>query len=555
MKLRRNRHLVTSLKRNLYFFFETLNLKKLNLNSEDFSKPNINKALDVFKKRGTVVSLGDGIAVATGLHQVKFGEVVEISFKKKSKKGNTANNIYKTKTIKGLALDLRKSLVKIALLGNDNRVVTGAQVSCTGNLAGLFVGEHLKGRVIDSLGEPLDLLEDFALSDSNKVWMDLEQRAPGIVERQKISESLDTGIKIVDSMIPIGRGQRELIIGDRQLGKTAIALDAISNQKFINATTEKKKNVFCVYVAVGQKRSAIAKIVKKLETLGCLNYTVIVSATASDPASMQYLAPYTGCAIGEWLRDSGFHSLLVYDDLSKHAVAYRQMSLLLRRPPGREAYPGDVFYLHSRLLERSAKLNSFLGGGTLTALPVIETQAGDVSTYIPTNVISITDGQIFLDKEIFFKGLKPAINVGLSVSRIGSSSQVPNMKKYAGRLKLDLAQFNDVEYYATFGSDDLDETTRQWIVRGLRLLELLKQYQFSTISIKTQIFLVYASVHGYLDKLQVKEIKPFERIVSLSLLLGKNKNALNAIDNEKHTLNHELLSKFFDTIHSKFFDQ
>merc|ERR1711872_268228 len=407
--------------------------------------------------------------------------------------------------LKGMALNLEPDNVGVVVFGNDKLIREGDIVKRTGAIADVPVGDGILGRVVDALGNPIDGKGPIASDLRARVGI----KAPGIIPRTSVREPMQTGIKAVDSLVPIGRGQRELIIGDRQTGKTAVAIDTIINQKSINAGTDEKKKLYCIYVAIGQKRSTVAQIVKRLTDAGAMDYTVIVSATASDAAPLQYLAPYSGCAMGEYFRDNGKHALIIYDDLSKQAVAYRQMSLLLRRPPGREAYPGDVFYLHSRLLERAAKMNQAFGGGSLTALPVIETQAGDVSAYIPTNVISITDGQIFLESELFYKGIRPAINVGLSVSRVGSAAQIKARKQVSGTMKLDLAQYREVAAFAQFGSD-MDAATQQLLNRGVRLTELLKQVQYAPMDIAEQVAVIFCGVRGYLDKIDPTKITDFE---------------------------------------------
>lgn len=437
---------------------------------------------------GTVLSIGDGIARIYGLNNVQAEEMVEFS-----------------DGVQGMALNLEPDNVGVVVFGNDRQIKQGDIVRRTGNIVDVPVGEGLLGRVVDALGNPIDGKGPLKNVTRSRVQV----KAPGIIPRQSVREPMQTGIKSIDSMVPIGRGQRELIIGDRQTGKTAIALDTIINQKRWNDGADESKKLYCVYVAIGQKRSTVAQFVQTLEKYDALKYSVIVAATASESAPLQYLAPYTGCAIGEYFRDNGKHALITYDDLSKQAVAYRQMSLLLRRPPGREAYPGDVFYLHSRLLERAAKMSKQFGGGSLTALPIIETQGGDVSAYIPTNVISITDGQIFLEAELFFKGVRPAINVGLSVSRVGSAAQIKAMKQVAGSLKLFLAQYREVAAFAQFGSD-LDASTQFLLNRGARLTELLKQLQYSPIPVEEQVIVIFAGVNGFLDKLDVKKVTDFE---------------------------------------------
>jgi F-type H+-transporting ATPase subunit alpha len=438
---------------------------------------------------GKVLSVGDGIARVYGLDNVEAGEMVE--FEDGSK---------------GMALNLESDNVGVVIFGDDRKIKEGSTVKRTGSIVDSPVGKELLGRVVDGLGNPIDGKGN--LSEKIKRQR-VEVKAPGIIPRQSVSEPMQTGLKAIDTLIPIGRGQRELIIGDRQTGKTAVAIDAIINQKTINESDDEKKKMYCIYVAIGQKRSTVAQIVKTLEDAGAMKYTTVVAATASDAAPLQFLAPYTGCTIGEYFRDNGMHALIIYDDLSKQAVAYRQMSLLLRRPPGREAYPGDVFYLHSRLLERAAKLSDANGGGSLTALPIIETQAGDVSAYIPTNVISITDGQIFLETELFNQGIRPAVNVGLSVSRVGSAAQTKAMKKVAGSIKLELAQYREMAAFAQFGSD-LDASTQKLLNRGSKLTELLKQYQYSPMTVAEQVISVFTGVRGYLDDVELNNIKKFE---------------------------------------------
>jgi proton translocating ATP synthase F1 alpha subunit len=447
--------------------------------------------------------------------------------------------------VRGMALNLENDNVGVVLFGSDNTINEGDIVKRTGTIVDVPVGKGTLGRVVDALGNPID--GKGPLKDVTR--RRAEVKAPGIIARESVHEPMQTGLKAVDSLVPIGRGQRELIIGDRQTGKTAIALDAIINQKEVNAGGDESKKLYCVYVAIGQKRSTVAQIVKILSEAGALDYSIIVAATASDPAPLQFLAPYSGCAMGEFFRDNGMHALIIYDDLSKQSVAYRQMSLLLRRPPGREAFPGDVFYLHSRLLERAAKMSKQVGGGSLTALPVIETQAGDVSAYIPTNVISITDGQIFLETELFYKGIRPAINVGLSVSRVGSAAQVKAMKQVAGTLKLELAQYREVAAFAQFGSD-LDAATQYLLNRGARLTEVLKQGQFQPMPIENQIVVLYAATRGYLDKMTVSDIPRFE----LAVLREISPDVLTSI-REKRVLSDDLnnqLKKFFDGFTDKF---
>ena len=439
---------------------------------------------------GKVLSVGDGIARVHGLDQVQAGEMVEFP-------GGIA----------GMALNLERDNVGIVIFGSDKTIKEGDVVKRTGSIVDVPVGKGLLGRVVDALGNPIDGKGPLKNVKRTRV----ESKAPGIMPRESVSEPMQTGLKAIDSLIPVGRGQRELIIGDRQTGKTAIAIDTFLNQKGTNdkAGKDDTKKLFCIYVAVGQKRSTVAQIVKTLEERGALEYSIIVAATASDPAPMQFLAPYSAAAMGEFFRDNGMHAVVVYDDLSKQAVAYRQMSLLLRRPPGREAYPGDVFYLHSRLLERAAKLNGDNGSGSLTALPIIETQGGDVSAFIPTNVISITDGQIFLETELFYKGIRPAVNVGLSVSRVGSAAQIKAMKQVAGTIKLDLAQYREMAAFAQFASD-MDASTRQLLSRGERLTELLKQSQYSPMEVEEQVAVIFAGVKGYLDDIELKDVAEFE---------------------------------------------
>jgi len=424
--------------------------------------------------------------------------------------------------ISGMALNLESDNVGVVIFGDDRGIKEGDTVKRTGSIVDAPVGRELLGRVVDALGNPIDGKGEITAKERSIV----DVRAPGIIPRKSVHAPVQTGLKAIDSLVPVGRGQRELIIGDRQTGKTAVAIDTILNQKAINDADDESKKLYCVYVAIGQKRSTVAQIVKELDERGALEYTVVVAATASEPAPLQYLAPYTGSAIGEWFRDNKMHSLIIYDDLSKQAVAYRQMSLLLRRPPGREAYPGDVFYLHSRLLERSAKLNEENGAGSMTALPIIETQGGDVSAYIPTNVISITDGQIFLETDLFYQGIRPAINVGLSVSRVGSSAQIKAMKQVAGSIKLELAQYREMAAFAQFGSD-LDAATQQLLARGARLTELLKQGQYEPLSVEEQVVVIYAGVKGYLDNIEISDIAKFE--VTLLSSLRESKDILDAI--------------------------
>jgi F-type H+/Na+-transporting ATPase subunit alpha len=438
---------------------------------------------------GQVLSVGDGVARVYGLDNVQAGEMVEFP-------GG----------VRGMALNLETDNVGIVIFGNDRDIKEGDTVKRTGAIVDVPVGKGLLGRVVDALGNPIDGKGPIEAEERRRV----EVKAPGIIPRRSVHEPVQTGLKAIDSLVPIGRGQRELIIGDRQTGKTAVALDAILNQKAVNAAGDESKKLYCIYVAVGQKRSTVAQIVKTLEDYGALEYSIVVSATASEPAPMQFLAPYAGCAMGEFFRDNGMHAVIIYDDLSKQAVAYRQMSLLLRRPPGREAYPGDVFYLHSRLLERAAKMNDAHGAGSLTALPVIETQAGDVSAYIPTNVISITDGQIFLETGLFYRGIRPAINVGLSVSRVGSAAQIKAMKQVAGRIKLELAQYREMAAFAQFASD-LDAATQRLLARGARLTELLKQPQYQPLPVEEQVVAIFAGVRGFLDRVKIEDVTRFEQ--------------------------------------------
>ncbi|MCF8477237.1 MAG: F0F1 ATP synthase subunit alpha [Pseudolabrys sp.] len=455
---------------------------------------------------GQVLSVGDGIARVYGLDNVQAGEMVEFE-----------------NGVRGMALNLESDNVGIVIFGNDREIMEGQTVKRTGAIVDAPVGKGLLGRVVDALGNPIDGKGPIKADKRERV----DVKAPGIIPRKSVNEPMATGLKAIDALIPIGRGQRELIIGDRQTGKTAIALDTILNQKPLNAQPDENLKLYCVYVAIGQKRSTVAQFVKVLEEQGALEYSIIVAATASDPAPMQFLAPFTGCTMGEYFRDNGMHAVIIYDDLSKQAVAYRQMSLLLRRPPGREAYPGDVFYLHSRLLERAAKMNDEKGAGSLTALPVIETQANDVSAYIPTNVISITDGQIFLETDLFYQGIRPAVNVGLSVSRVGSAAQTKAMKKVAGKIKGELAQYREMAAFAQFGSD-LDATTQRMLARGARLTELLKQAQFSPLKMEEQVGVIYAGVNGYLDKFDVSRVRDFE-IGLLALLRTKHADLLDSI--------------------------
>jgi F-type H+-transporting ATPase subunit alpha len=460
---------------------------------------------------GQVLSVGDGIARVYGLDNVQAGEMVEFP-------GG----------IRGMALNLETDNVGVVIFGDDRSIKEGDTVKRTGAIVDFPVGKALLGRVVDPLGNALDGKGEIAdVAERRRV----DVKAPGIIPRKSVNEPVQTGLKAIDSLIPIGRGQRELIIGDRQTGKTAVAIDTIINQGEINKSDDESVKLYCIYVAIGQKRSTVAQIVKTLEDAGAMEYTTVVAATASDPAPLQYLAPFSGCTLGEWFRDNGMHALIIYDDLSKQAVAYRQMSLLLRRPPGREAYPGDVFYLHSRLLERAAKMNEANGGGSLTALPIIETQANDVSAYIPTNVISITDGQIFLETDLFYQGIRPAVNVGLSVSRVGSAAQIKAMKQVAGSIKLELAQYREMAAFAQFGSD-LDAATQRLLNRGARLTELLKQPQYQPLAVEEQVVVIYAGVKGYLDKLAVNAISRFEAEL-LRLVRAKHQDILDSIRGEK----------------------
>ena len=458
---------------------------------------------------GQVLSVGDGIARVYGLDQVQAGEMVEFP-------GG----------VKGMALNLEVDNVGIVIFGDDRNIKEGDTVKRTGAIVEVPVGEALLGRVVDALGNPIDGGPAIETEERRRV----DVKAPGIIPRRSVHEPMQTGIKALDSLVPIGRGQRELIIGDRQTGKTAVAVDTIINQKAVNEGDDETKKLYCIYVAIGQKRSTVAQIVKTLKDFDALKYTIVVAATASEPAPLQFLAPYAGCAMGEYFRDSGRHALIIYDDLSKQAVAYRQMSLLLRRPPGREAFPGDVFYLHSRLLERAAKMNDDNGGGSLTALPIVETQAGDVSAYIPTNVISITDGQIFLETELFYHGIRPAINVGLSVSRVGSAAQIKAMKQVSGTIKLELAQYREMAAFAQFSSD-LDAATQRLLNRGARLTELLKQDQYTPYPVEEQVAAIFCGVRGYLDGLEVKQITRFEQQF-LSEMRDKHADVLATIRSE-----------------------
>jgi F-type H+-transporting ATPase subunit alpha len=467
---------------------------------------------------GSVLSVGDGIARVFGLDNVQAGEMVEFT-----KAG-----------VKGMALNLERDNVGVVIFGQDQAISEGDEVRRLGEIVDVPVGKGLLGRVVNPLGEPIDGKGPIQnVAERRRV----DVKAPGIIPRKSVHEPVQTGLKAIDTLIPIGRGQRELIIGDRQTGKTAVAIDTILNQKDINAGTDESAKLYCIYVAIGQKRSTVAQIVKTLEERGALDYTIVVSSTASEPAPLQYLAPFAGCAMGEWFRDNGMHAVIIYDDLSKQAVAYRQMSLLLRRPPGREAYPGDVFYLHSRLLERAAKLNEDNGAGSLTALPLIETQANDVSAYIPTNVISITDGQIFLETDLFFQGIRPAVNVGISVSRVGSSAQIKAMKAASGPIKGELAQYREMAAFAKFGSD-LDSATQRMLARGERLTELLKQPQYSPLSVEEQVAVIYAGTRGYLDRIPTAQVRRFEREL-LEHLHAKQQPMLDKIRIEKDLKNVE----------------
>ncbi len=459
---------------------------------------------------GQVLSVGDGVARVYGLDNVQAGEMVEFP-------GG----------IKGMALNLETDNVGVVIFGEDRDIKEGDIVKRTGAIVEVPVGKELLGRVVDPLGNPIDGKGPI----NAKKRMRVEVKAPGIVPRRSVHEPVQTGLKALDSLVPVGRGQRELIIGDRQTGKTAVILDTIINQKKVNAAGDESQKLYCIYVAIGQKRSTVAKVVKTLEENGAMDYCIVVSATASEPAPMQFLAPYAGCTMGEYFRDNGMHAVIFYDDLSKQAVAYRQMSLLLRRPPGREAYPGDVFYLHSRLLERAAKMNKDHGLGSLTAMPVIETQAGDVSAYIPTNVISITDGQIFLESELFYQGIRPAINVGLSVSRVGSAAQIKAMKQVAGRIKLELAQYREMAAFAQFGSD-LDASTQRLLNRGARLTELLKQNQFAPMPVEEQVVSIFAGVRGFLDTIPVDKVTRFEQEL-MNEIRARHAGILNAIRTSK----------------------
>ena len=482
---------------------------------------------------GQVLSVGDGIARVYGLDDVQAGEMLEFP-----------------NGIQGMALNLETDNVGIVIFGDDREIKEGDTVKRTGSIVDVPVGKGLLGRVVDPLGNPIDGKGPIDSTERGRV----EVKAPGIMPRKGVHEPMQTGLKAIDSLIPVGRGQRELIIGDRQTGKTAIAIDSFINQKSVNdaAGDDDSKKLFCIYVAIGQKRSTVAQIVKTLEDYGAMEYSIVIASTASEPAPMQFLAPYAGCTMGEYFRDNGMHALIVYDDLSKQAVAYRQMSLLLRRPPGREAYPGDVFYIHSRLLERAAKMNDENGSGSLTALPVIETQAGDVSAYIPTNVISITDGQIFLETELFYRGIRPAVNVGLSVSRVGSAAQIKAMKQVAGRIKLELAQYREMAAFAQFSSD-LDPVTQRLLARGVRLTELLKQGQYAPLPVEEQVVSIFAGVRGYLDKIDVNNITRFEQGL-LSEIRSSGSKILSSIrdDQELSDETDKALTDFVDSYSKKF---
>ncbi len=468
---------------------------------------------------GQVLSVGDGVARIYGLNNVRAGEMVEFS-----------------DGTKGMALNLESDNVGVVIFGSDRAIKEGDIVKRTGEIVQVPVGRELLGRVVDALGNPIDGKGPLNATQNRRV----EVKAPGIIPRKSVHEPMQTGLKAIDALVPIGRGQRELIIGDRQTGKTAVAMDAIINQKSNNSSPNLKDHMFCVYVAIGQKRSTVVKLVRELEEAGAMEYSIVVAATASDAAPMQFLAPYTGCTMAEYFRDNGMHALAIYDDLSKQAVAYRQMSLLLRRPPGREAYPGDVFYIHSRLLERAAKLSDDFGAGSMTALPIIETQAGDVSAYIPTNVISITDGQIFLETGLFYKGIRPAINVGLSVSRVGSAAQIKAMKQVAGKIKLELAQYREMEAFAQFASD-LDASTQKLLARGARLTQLLKQPQYSPLTAEEQVVVIYAGTRGFLDQIPVAKVGEYEQQM-LAELRTSGVQILAAIYDKK-ALNEEIESR------------
>jgi F-type H+-transporting ATPase subunit alpha len=481
---------------------------------------------------GQVLSVGDGIARIFGLQNVMAGELVQ----------------FPGAGLSGMALNLETDNVGVVIFGDDTRIREGDTVARTGSIVDVPVGDGLLGRVVDGLGNPIDDKGPIMFTERRRV----EVKAPGIIPRKSVHEPMQTGLKAIDALIPIGRGQRELIIGDRQTGKTAVIIDTIINQKVANAGTDESKKLYCIYVAIGQKRSTVAQLVRTLEEQGAMQYTIVVAATASDPAPLQFLAPYSGCTMGEFFRDNGRHAVIFYDDLSKQAVAYRQMSLLLRRPPGREAYPGDVFYLHSRLLERAAKMSDAMGSGSLTALPVIETQAGDVSAYIPTNVISITDGQIFLETELFFRGIRPAVNVGISVSRVGSAAQIKAMKQVAGRIKLELAQYREMAAFSQFASD-LDASTQQLLARGSRLTELLKQPQYSPVPVEEQVVAIFAGVRGYLDKIDLGRVGAFEGGL-LAELRASGSDILTAIrtDREIKPETEKKLIEFIDRFAKSF---
>ncbi|MAE50818.1 MAG: F0F1 ATP synthase subunit alpha [Micavibrio sp.] len=459
---------------------------------------------------GEVLSVGDGVARVYGLDNIQAGELVEFP-----------------NGVQGMALNLEMDNVGVVIFGSDRDIAEGDIVRRTGKIVEVPVGKELLGRVVDPLGNPIDGKGPIKAKKKSRV----EVKAPGVIPRQSVHEPVQTGLKAIDALVPIGRGQRELIIGDRQTGKTAVAVDAIINQKFLNKASDEKKHLYCIYVSIGQKRSTVAQLVRELEEQGAMEYSIVVAATASDSAPLQFLAPYAGCAMGEYFRDNGLHALAIYDDLSKQAVAYRQMSLLLRRPPGREAYPGDVFYIHSRLLERAAKMSEQEGSGSLTALPVIETQAGDISAYIPTNVISITDGQIFLETSLFFKGIRPAIDVGASVSRVGSAAQIKAMKQVAGTIKLELAQFREMEAFAQFASD-LDASTQKLLARGSRLVQLLKQNQYEPLSVEEQVVVIYAGTKGYIDAVPVDQVGLYEKRL-LEDLRANGKDILETLREEK----------------------
>jgi len=466
--------------------------------------------LGALEEVGYVITVGDGVAKVHGMDNVQAGEMVEFD-----------------SGLQGMVMNLETDMIGVVIMGDDSKIRQGDKVTRSGKILQTPVGMEMLGRVVDALGRPIDGKGSIKAKKSSKI----EVKAPGIIARKSVHEPMQTGIKAIDSLIPIGRGQRELIIGDRQTGKTAIAIDTIINQKHAHISGEDSDKIFCIYVAIGQKKSTVAQIVSKLEESGAMDHTIVVAATASDPAPLQFLAPYTGCAIGEYFRDNGKHALIIYDDLTKHAVAYRQISLLLRRPPGREAYPGDVFYLHSRLLERAAKLSDEQGAGSLTALPIIETQAGDVSAYIPTNVISITDGQIFLESELFYKGIRPAVNVGISVSRVGSAAQIKAIKKVSGSMKLELAQFREMEAFAQFGSD-LDKATQKLLNHARKLTELLKQHQYSPLTAEEQVVSLYAGTRGYLEGIETKRILEFESKLLQNIRIN-DEAILDSIKKEK----------------------